>query len=700
MASSAKLIKDITVYGKYAKFLTNKKRRETFTEICDRNKEMHKKKFAAYPEVLKELDYIYNNFIKSKKILPSMRSMQFAGKPIEIAPNRLYNCAFAPTDHIKDFNETMFLLLGGSGKGYSIQKHHIEKLPTITIPTKSRRYLISDSIEGWADAVKVLMEAYFLGKSRPLFDYSDIRPEGAPLVTSGGKAPGPEPLKVALSAIEKILMNKKQGESLATIEANDIQCFIADAVYAGGIRRAAMIALFSLDDENMLNCKSNFQITSWKHLEADGPMNTVGEIVKTVQTHVDKRGKLFYDIEVTVDEPYYGVSDKVLSWVSEKDLDLLKKSGRLPWYYFQPQRGRSNNSAVILRHRVKKRDFMKLWKKIKESGCGEPGFVFTNNADWGVNPCVEIGLRPHQFCNLVEINASDIKDQQDFNERAYAASYISTLQASYTDFHYLRNIWKKTTEREALTAVSLTGVASGAIDGLDAQEAADIVVKTNVALAKLIGINPSARSTCIKPAGTTSIILSNEDNDELCPSGIHGAHAPYIIRRMRFGKEESIFKFLSKNIPNLIEDDFYSPQATGIICIPMKAPKNSIMRTEPAIALLERIKGLNQSWIMPGHISGDNTHNISATISIKDEEWEDVAEWMWVNKSFYNGLSVLPYDGGTYIQAPFEEITEEKYNEMMKHVKDLDFTKIKEDVDQTDLSGEIACAGGVCELTF
>jgi hypothetical protein len=698
MGNSAKLIKGITTYGKYARHLPEEERREIYPEITYRNRDMHKKKYGHIPGLSKMIDDVYENFVLTSKVLPSMRSMQFAGKPIEVAPNRIFNCAYAPADHFKIFNETMFLLLGGTGMGYSVQYHHAAQLPVISPPTRSRRYLVADSIEGWADAVKALITAYLYGKTNPIFDLRDIREKGALLVTSGGKAPGPEPLRVCLLAVEKILIRKKAGDALAPIEIHDILCHIADAVLAGGIRRAAMISLFSMDDPHMLACKSNFKIQKWEHLVSDGPMNSAGEPVKKIQVHIDDSGKKFYDLDVVVDEPYYGVSKKTVYWVSEEDYARLESESTLPWYCFQPQRGRSNNSAVILRHRVKKRDFNKLWKKIKDSKCGEPGFVFTNNADWGVNPCVEIGLRPNQFCNLVEINKSNIVDQQDYNERAEAASFISTLQAGYTDFHYLRDVWKKTTEKEALIGVSGTGIASRAIEKLNKQEAAAIVVQTNIETAKLIGINPAARTTCIKPAGTTSIMLSDEELDEICPSGIHGAHDEYILRRMRFNKDESIYKFLEKEVPSLLEDDYFSPTTTGIVGIPMKAPKGCILRTETAIQLLERVKEMSVDWVSPGYISGDNGHNVSATISVRDEEWDEVSEWMWKNRQFYNGLSILPYDGGTYKQAPFEGISKVKYEELMTQVKDLDFTKIKETDDATDLSGEVACAGGLCEI--
>ena len=307
------ILSDITVHMKYARYLPEKERRETWTEIVDRNKEMHQKK---YPELTEQIEDAYQ-MVHNKKVLPSMRSMQFGGKPIEVAPNRIYNCAFAPIDDWRVFGEIMFLLLGGTGVGYSVQKHHVEKLPAIQKPVskRTRRFLVNDSIEGWADSVKALVRSYFFGGSKLRFDYSDIRPKGARLVTSGGKAPGPQPLKECLVKLQGMFEAKETGDKLTTIEAHDMICHIADAVLAGGIRRAALISLFSADDQEMISAKTG------------------------------------------------------------------------NWWETNPQRGRANNSVVLLRHRITKEYFQNLWERVKESGSGEPGFYFSNDKDWGTNPC-------------------------------------------------------------------------------------------------------------------------------------------------------------------------------------------------------------------------------------------------------------------------------------------------------------------------
>jgi ribonucleoside-diphosphate reductase alpha chain len=617
MDISNKILSEITVYMKYAKYRPELQRRETWEELVTRNMEMHIKK---YPQLEQEIRDNYK-FVYDKKCLPSMRSMQFAGKPIEMSPNRIYNCAFAPIDDWRVFSEIMFLLLGGTGVGYSVQKHHVEQLPEIRKPNadKTRRFLIGDSIEGWADSISVLVKAYFFGGSKPVFDFRDIRAKGARLITSGGKAPGPQPLKECLIKLEGILDAKKDGDKLTPIEVHDMVCHIADAVLAGGIRRAALISLFSANDEQMISCKSG------------------------------------------------------------------------AWWETNPQRGRANNSAVLMRHKIDKPYFMDLWKRIEASGAGEPGIYLSNDKDWGTNPCCEIALRPFQFCNLCEVNVSDVVDQDDLNARVKAASFIGTLQAGYTDFHYLRPIWQRTTEKDALIGVSMTGIGSGAVLKLDMKAAAKVVKEENKRVADVLGINHSARTTTVKPAGTTSLTLGTS-------SGIHAWHNDYYIRRVRVGKNEAIYSHLALHHPELIEDEYFRPHDTAVIGIPQKAPADAIFRTESPIQLLERVKRVHGEWIKPGHRTGNNTHNVSATVSIREHEWDAVGEWMWENKEYYNGLSVLPYDGGTYIQAPFEDCTKEKYEELMKTLTEVDLSKVIEIEDNTDLSGEVACAGGACEV--
>jgi ribonucleoside-triphosphate reductase (thioredoxin) len=617
MKISNQILSEITVYMKYAKYLPELNRRETWEELVTRNMNMHIKK---YPQLQDQIESAYQ-FVYNKKVLPSMRSLQFGGKPIEISPNRIYNCAYLPIDDYRAFAEAMFLLLGGTGVGYSVQKHHVEALPEIRKPNtkRTRRYLIADSIEGWADAVKVLVKSYFEGGTSYAFDFSDIRAKGARLVTSGGKAPGPQPLKECLIKLQGILDAKEDGDKLSSIEVHDMVCHVADAVLAGGIRRAALISLFSADDEEMIACKSG------------------------------------------------------------------------NWWEINPQRGRANNSAVLIRHKVTKEFFMDLWKRVELSNAGEPGIYLSNDKDWGTNPCCEIALRPFQFCNLCEVNASDIESQEDLMARVRAAAFIGTLQAGYTDFHYLRPVWKRTTEKDALIGVSMTGIGSGTVLGYDMKSAAKAVKEENARVAELIGINRSARTTTVKPAGTTSLTLGTS-------SGIHAWHNDYYMRRIRVGKNEAIYTYLAEYHPELIEDEYFRPHDTAVISIPQQAPEGAILRTESPFALLERIKKVHLEWVKPGHRSGNNTHNVSATVSLKADEWEMAGEWMWENRDHYNGLSVLPYDGGTYTQAPFEDISKDQYEVMLQSLTNIDLTQVIELDDNTDLSGELACAGGACEI--
>jgi ribonucleoside-diphosphate reductase alpha chain len=609
------ILSDITTYMKYAKYTPEKQRRETWEELVTRNKEMHQTKF---PNLKDEIEEVYK-LVYAKKVLPSMRSLQFAGKPIELNNARIFNCSFLPLDDWRAFSEIMFLLLSGCGVGYSVQNHHIEKLPEIKVPTKHKRYLIGDSIEGWADAVRMLCKAYFQGAPLPIFDFRDIRPKGAQLITVGGKAPGPEPLKECLFNLAKIFERKKNGDKISSIEAHDMACHIADAVLSGGIRRAALISLFDLDDEEMLTCK-------------------------------------------------FG-----------------------NWWEENPQRGRSNNSAVVLRHKITEEEFYKLWKKIELSGSGEPGIYFSNDKDWGTNPCCEIALRSYQFCNLCEVNASTVESQEDLNERVRAAAFIGTLQASYTNFHYLRDVWQKTTEKDALLGVGMTGIGSGAVLNYNLKEAADEAKEENTRVAEMIGVNKAARVTTVKPSGTSSLVLGTS-------SGIHAWHNDYYVRRIRVGKNEAIYHYLAINHPELVEDDFFKPTIQAVISVPQKAPEGSILRTENVIDMLERTKRFNLEWVRKGHRKGANTNNVSATVSIQEGEWEQVGDWMWENRETFNGLSVLPYFGGSYTQAPFEDITKEQFEEMAQHLHSIDLSKIVEFSDETALMDQAACAGGACEI--
>jgi ribonucleoside-diphosphate reductase alpha chain len=479
------------------------------------------------------------------------------------------------------------------------------------------------------------MKSYFgITKTKPRFDFSDIRAKGERLITAGGKAPGPEPLKRCLFEIEQILERKENGDKLTSIEVHDIVCFIADCVLAGGIRRAALISLFSVGDDDVKYAK-------------------------------------------------FG-----------------------PWWEQNAQRGRANNSGVFLRDRVTKNYFKDYWKTIKDSQSGEPGFYFTSDPNYLTNPCAEISLRPYQFCNLTEINTGNLlklnnqnqeKARQDFFDRARAASFFGTLQAGFTDFHYLRDVWKRNTEKDALIGVGMTGICNGDVLILREKysdlltEGAKVVRKENKRVASEIGINKAARTTTVKPSGTTSAVLGTS-------SGIHAWHSKYYIRNMQTKVGSDLYNYFTENHPELIKVMDLDP-TSAVIGIPQEAPSNAILReSESAIDMLERVRMFNIEWVKEGHRRGPNTNNVSATVSIKENEWEEVGDWMWEYRNTYNGLSVLPYDGGTYKDAPFQECTEEQYLKKLKYLDDIDLTKIVEELDNTNLSGEIACAGGACDI--
>ena len=615
MNTPQSILSDITTYMKYARHIPEKARRETWEEIVDRNKAMHINRF---PQLEEEINEVYK-MVYDKKILPSMRSLQFAGKPADINNARMFNCSFLPVDDFRSFSEAMFLLLSGCGVGFSVQNHHVEQLPEIKIPTREKRYLINDSIEGWADAVHMLMKAYLKGGARPRFDFRDIRAKGEQLVTAGGKAPGPEPLKEVLFQVQKILDRKQNGEKLTSLECHDILCHLADAVLSGGIRRAALISLFDFNDEDMLTCK-------------------------------------------------FG-----------------------NWWENNPQRGRANNSAVILRHKITEAEFMGLWEKVEASNAGEPGFLFSNDKDYGTNPCAEIALRPYQFCNLCEINATDVESQEDFNVRSKAAAFIGTLQASYTDFHYLRDIWKKTTEKDALLGVGITGIASGKLDKINLKQGAKAAKEENARVAALIGINKAARVTTVKPSGTSSLVLG-------CSSGIHAWHDNYYIRRIRVGKNESIYTYLSLYHPELVEDDIFKPNQQAVISVPQLAPEGAKTRAESTFELLERTRRFNVEWVRAGHRKGENYNNVSCTINVKQGEWESVGRWCWENRDLYNAMSFLPEDLGSYKQTPYESITKEQFEELSKNLHEIDLRNVVELTDNTTLVDNVACAGGACEI--
>ena len=615
MNKSNKLLSDITFFRTYAKYLQHLGRRETIEETINRNMTMHLDKF---PKLSRDIIKAYKQ-VHDLRVMPSMRSMQFGGEAILKNNIRLFNCSFVNINYPRVFAEILYLLLSGSGVGYSVQNRHIKDLPSIKKPREENIHYVHDSIEGWAEAIRILTESYFYGSIRPIFDFSKVRPRGSLLVTSGAKAPGPEPLKNAIALVEARLKTAI-GRKLRSVELHDIICIIADCVLAGGIRRAALICLFDFDDNEMLTCKH-------------------GE-----------------------------------------------------WWNKHPYRARANNSAILHRSIVTYEQFCSVYDACIKSNAGEPGFFFTNDLDMGINPCAEIGLNSQQFCNLTTCNLTGISGERDLSNRVYSASLLGTLQASYTDFPYISENWKQVTEKESLLGVSLTGIAdSSSMSPELLEKSAKFVLEINEKYAKKIDINIAARTTTIKPEGTASCILGSS-------SGIHDRHDDYYLRRIRMNKDDSLARYLTNIIPELVEDDLFS--STGVVVtIPQESPEGAIIKSHSsALSLLDRVLLYNKHWVSVGHRSGVNKHNVSCTINYKPEEVDALRERLWNEKEFYSGISLLPYDGGSYKQAPFESCDKETYSRLNSMVQDVDLSKVLELEDKTDLLQQLACSGGVCEL--
>ena len=608
---SVRELQDYTFVAKYARWIPEKKRRETWNEAVNRVKEMMLNKYFDVPEVHEDIEWAYE-MMRKKRVLGSQRALQFGGKPIFKHNARIYNCITSFCDRLRFFQECMYLLLCGCGTGFSVQKHHIEKLPPLVRNKNgTKKYVIPDTIEGWSDAVGILVTSYFdqeelfpeyTGKNVN-FDYSEIRPAGSFLNSSGGKAPGPEPLKNALSNIRKILDKAlkdldfcdKSIRNLTPIQAYDIVMHSADAVISGGVRRSATICLFSPDDEEMAKAKTG------------------------------------------------------------------------SWFVDNPQRGRSNNSAILLRDKTTAKQFSELMKSVKEFG--EPGFVWSDSTELIVNPCVEIGMWPvdettgesgWQACNLSTINCAKIKSKEDFLEACKAASIIGTLQAGFASFSYLGKTSENIVSREALLGVSMTGIMEQHEICLSPEiqkSGAKTVKNENKRVAKIIGINQAARTTCIKPEGTSSCVLGTS-------SGIHPHHAKRYIRRVQANKMEPIYNYFKEINPRACEESVWSNNDSDDVvafCVEVPAGAKTKNQVE-AIDLLNHVKSTQQNWVIPGTNKSLCTqpwlvHNVSNTINVKPDEWENVEKFIYKNRKFFCGISLLPITGDKdYPQAPFTAI--------------------------------------------
>ena len=598
-------LQNYTFVGKYARWIPEKKRRETWKESVDRVKNMM---LDQYPEAQEDIEWAYD-LMHKKRVLGSQRALQFGGKPVFKHHARVYNCIASYADRLRFFQECMYLLLCGCGVGFSVQKHHVDKLPRLVWKKDgTKKYTIPDTIEGWSDAIGVLISSYFedsdlfpeYTEKNVNFDFSEIRPAGSYLSSSSGKAPGPEPLKKALSNIKKVLDKAlKECEfnvrKLEPIHVYDIVMHSADAVISGGVRRSATICVFSPDDAEM----------------------------------------------------------------------ALAKTGN--WFHDNPQRGRSNNSALLLRDKVTPKQFSELMQSVKEFG--EPGFLWADSTELIVNPCVEIGLYPvdeetgetgWQACNLSTVNCAKISTKEEFLESCRAAAIIGTLQAGFTKLPYLGEVSERIFEREALLGVSMTGIMEQheiCLDPVTQKEGARAVKKTNKEIANKIGINQAARTTCVKPEGTASCILGTS-------SGIHPHHAKRYIRRVQANKLENIYQHFKTSNPRACSESVWSANdSDDVIAFCIEVPDGSKLKNKvSAIDLLDCVKTTQQNWVMTGRndticVKPFLQHNVSNTINVKPEEWEEAERFIYKNRKFFCGVSLLPVSGDKdYPQAPFTTI--------------------------------------------
>ena len=646
-----KAISDYIHASKYARFMPENKRREVFDETVSRVENMHIQK---YPNMEAEIRWAFG-LVRAKRVLPSMRSMQFGGEAILVNHNRIYNCSFSFVDRPEAFSEAVYLLLCGCGIGYSVQIDHVEKLPSISYidEKKVRHHIVQDTIEGWADSLKALVNSYTDGVNLEL-SYHLIRPAGTPLRTSGGRAPGNIKLKTALEAI-RVILNAAQGRKLRPVECHRIMCRAADAVLSGGVRRSAMICLFSLDDSEMMHVKTG------------------------------------------------------------------------NWFANEPWLANSNNSVVLKRDEIKKKQFKRIFGMTRQ--WGEPGFYFTNDYDYGTNPCVEIGLNPKlpvdtivkkrlaksgvdttvgscltgwAFCNLCEINAAKLTSLQDFEEAAKAATIIGTLQAGYTEMPYLGPVSEIIAERESLLGIGMTGMLDAPHVACNAdyqRSVSKMVHEWNVEYADRIGIKPAARTTCVKPSGTTSLELGGVG------SGHHAHHARRYIRRVTADELESVFQTFKIVNPHMC---VRKPDGKWVIEFPVIAPAHAIVKDDlNAIQFLDMVKSTQQNWVIPGTADDSHSpglrHNVSNTVTVRADEWDKVAEYLWENREFFTGVSLLSSSGDKdFAFAPMEAVItptdEARWNAILESYEPIDYTLMVEEYDSTDLKSEAACAGGVCGI--
>lgn len=603
-----KLLSDIAFFRTYSAVKSDGKK-ETWGEVCDRYETMLLDKYPAMQM------YILGAMVhvREKRVLPSMRALQFAGSSILRENARLYNCSFVNITSFKDFADSMYLSACGTGVGYSVQRRHIEQLPVILPYEEQMSISVNDSREGWADSMIQLLQ-----NPQVMFDYSRIRPAGTKLST-GGTASGTEPLRKCHELTRTVLLGAV-GRKLTSLEVHKVMTYIADAIVAGGVRRSAMICLFDRDDKEMLNAKS-------------------GE-----------------------------------------------------WWLKNPSFARANNSAVLPRGETTFDEFNTILEACYDSNSGEPGIFWTNDLDWGTNPCAEIALRSRQFCNLTEINVAAAEDKAALRSMVWAATVLGTLQAGFTEFNYIHPDWKKNAEEDALLGVGMTGQAErpDLMTHEILKDMAEVAKFVNESIADMIGINPAKRIGTVKPSGTTSTVLGTT-------SGVHAAHASHYVRRIRIDKTDPLAVALQELLPSeFIEYSPWEPQ-NAIIKMPVMM-QGLTRHDETAVQLAERAMTIRNSWINGSHRNGQNQHNVSLTINYKESEREMLKMWMWYKREFYGGISLLPFSDAIYAHAPFEDCSKEEYERLEKLLPQIDLSGIIYEEKDDGRAASAACEGGLCEL--
>ncbi|MDP2137354.1 MAG: ATP cone domain-containing protein [Candidatus Didemnitutus sp.] len=683
-------LSDYIATAKYARFRSDLGRRESFAEAARRVMAMHLQFFRdklplrlpaptedspALPSDHRFLnewlaggtlsDAIHRAFgaVAMKRVLPSMRSLQFGGNAILKNHARLFNCSFSSADRLAFFREYFFLLLAGTGCGFSVQRQHVDRLPALPVRGEEmelavEHFTITDTIEGWADSLDFLFRSHG-ERFKAEFNYSQIRSRGAALVTAGGKAPGHLPLKQALIDVDAILTGAA-GRQLRPIEVYDICMFVARAVLSGGIRRSATICLFSPDDQEMMSAKTG------------------------------------------------------------------------NWFEKHSQRSASNNSAVVPRLQADDTLFQRLFVAQKEFG--EPGFYFADHPDYGCNPCCEIGLHPvvegplpdaevaklralgyagevapdmrlsgWQMCNLSTINGATLQTADDFFVACIQAAVIGTLQAAYTEIPYLGPVTRYLNERDALLGVSVCGFMDNPeilFNPEVLERGARLCRAANQIVAEVIGVRPAARVTCVKPEGTASLLLG-------AASGIHPHHARHYFRRVQANRRDPVFRHFHAHNPQMTEPSIYRPATDDVITFAVEAPPHAILREEiNAVQFLQFVQLVQQHWVLKGEATVSRSpglhHNVSNTCTVKADEWNGVADYIWQHREHFTGVALLGHDGDKrYAQAPREAVMTEddfaKWNRLK--YSPVDYTQLEENTDETALKEVAACAGGACELT-